>query len=83
MALIDVSSFEDGYILANILRTIAHDIVARPSISAELLEFQRRFELLRENIRSNTITNRYEVTLTIQEIFCELQRLRESSHNEQ
>ena len=72
MSLIDVPSFEDGYILANILRTIAHDIVARPSISTELLEFQRRFELLRENIRSNTITNRYEVTLTIQEFFCEL-----------
>ena len=79
----DVPSFEHGYILANILRTIDHDILTRPSILQELLEFKRRFEQLRENIRPNTITDRYEVTLTIQGIFFELQRFRELSHNEQ
>ncbi len=83
MVLIDVASFEIGIILAQILRTIAHAIVTKPSISSELLEFERRFTQLKEDIRSNNISDRDEVILNIQESYRELHAFIISSQNEQ
>ena len=81
MALVDIASFDIGFMLAEILRSIAYDIATRPLISAELLQFDQRFNELKENIRSNNIVDRDEVILTILRSFRELQEMR--SQNEQ
>jgi len=83
MVLIDVGSFEIGLALAQILRSIAYDIFTKPSISAELLQFEQRFKQLKEDICSNNVVDCDKVILTIQDIFCELQVLINSSQNEQ
>jgi len=78
MVLIDAESFEIGYVLAQILRTIAFEIVNKPLISAELLQFEQRLKQLKEDICSNNAVDRDEVILTIQESFRELQELIEN-----
>ena len=40
MSRINLQSFEVGYKLAQMLRTIQYEILAKPIISAELLEFE-------------------------------------------
>jgi len=66
--------------LAEILRSIQYDIATRPLISAELLQFEKRFDELKENIKSRNIVDRDEVILTILRSFRELQEMR--SQNE-
>jgi len=66
--------------LAEILRSIQYDIATRPLISAELLQFEKRFDELKENIKARNIVDRDEVILTILRSFRELQEMR--SQNE-
>jgi len=44
MSRINLHSFEVGYKLAQMLRTIQYEILAKPIISAELLEFERNLK---------------------------------------
>ena len=80
MALVDIASFDIGFMLAEILRSIQNDIATRPLISAELLQFEKRFDELKENIKARNIVDRDEVILTILRSFRELQEMR--SQNE-
>jgi len=56
MTFIDLWSFEIGYMLAHMLRTIAYEIVAKPIISTELLQFECRLTQLKEEIRSISVS---------------------------
>jgi len=80
MALVDIASFDIGFMLAEILRSIQYDIATRPLISAELSQFEKRFDELKENIKARNIVDRDEVILTILRSFRELQEMR--SQNE-
>jgi hypothetical protein len=62
------------------LRSIQYDIATRPLISAELLQFEKRFDELKENIKARNIVDRDQVILTILRSFRELQEMR--SQNE-
>jgi len=81
MAFVDIASFDIGFMLAEILRSIQYDIATRPLILPELLQFEQKFNELKENIRSSNIVDRDEVILTILRSFRELQEMR--SRNEQ
>ncbi len=80
---IDFGSFELGCIFSDVVNLIAFDKATKPSILFELSEFERRCEQLKEDVRSNIISDRYELSLKIQELFCDYQSLRESFRSEQ
>ena len=69
MSRISLQSFEVGYKLAQMLRTTQHEILAKPTISAELLEFDRNLKQLREEIRSDTISDFHEIEMKIEKCF--------------
>ena len=69
MSRINLQSFEVGYKLAQMLRTIQYEILAKPIISAELLEFERNLKQLREEIRSDTLSDFHEIEMKIEKSF--------------
>ena len=69
MSRINLQSFEVGYKLAQMLRTIQYDILAKPIISAELLEFERNLKQLREEIRFDTLSDFHEIEMKIEKSF--------------
>ena len=83
MVLIDFGSFELGCIFSDVVNLISFDKATKPSILFELSAFERRCEQLKEDVRSNIISDRYELSLKSQEIFCDYQSLRESFRSEQ
>lgn len=83
MGLIDFGSFELGCIFSDVVNLIAFDKATKPSILSELSAFECRCEQLKEDVRSNIISDRYELSLKIQEIFRDYQSFRESFRSEQ
>ena len=83
MVLIDFGSFELGCIFSDLVNLISFDKATKPSILLELSALERRCEQLEEDVRSNIISDRYELSLKIQEIFRDHQSLRESFRSEQ
>ena len=83
MVSIDFRSFELGCIFSDVVNLISFDKATKPSILLELSAFERRCEQLEEDVRSNIISDRYELSLKIQEIFRDYQSLRESFRSEQ
>jgi len=69
MSRINLQSFEVGYKLAQMLRTIQYDILAKPIISAELLEFERNLKQLREEIRFDNLSDFHEIEMKIEKSF--------------
>jgi hypothetical protein len=69
MSRINLQSFEVGYKLAQMLRTIQYEILAKPIISAELLEFERNLKQLREEIRFDTLSDFHEIEMKIEKSF--------------
>ena len=69
MSRINLHSFEVGYKLAQMLRTIQYEILAKPIISAELLEFERNLKQLREEIRSDILSDFHEIEMKIEKSF--------------
>ena len=69
MSRINLQSFEVGYKLAQMLRTTQHEISAKPTISAQLLELENNLNRLREEIRSDTISDFHEIEMKIEKSF--------------
>ena len=69
MSRINLQSFEVGYKLAQMLRTIQYEILAKPIISAELLEFERNLKQLREEICSDVLSDFHEIEMKIEKSF--------------
>jgi hypothetical protein len=83
MAFLHVRSFELGFMLAEIFRTIAIDKVLKPSIERELIAVEQRFERLKEDIVSSRVTDCTAVMLIVTEVFSELTDLRNSYESDQ
>ena len=83
MAFLHVRSFELGFMLAEIFRTIAIDKVLKPSIERELIALEQRFQQLKEDIVSSRVTDCSAVMLIVSEVFSELTDLRNSYENDQ
>ncbi len=69
MSRINLQSFEVGYKLAQMFKTTQHEILAKSTISVQLLEFERNLKQLREEIRSDTIFDFHENEMKIEKSF--------------